>query len=163
MILVTLGTQDKPFDRLIRAVEKQIDNGTIKDDVIVQAGVTQYKSDKMNIVDYIPIDDFDDIIKKADLIISHAGVGSIITGLKYNKKVIATARLKKYGEHVNDHQIQILDNFSENGYILKLEDFDRLDKVLEISKTFKPKKYESNTGNFIENVKDEIEILLKSI
>lgn len=163
MILVTLGTQDKPFERLIKAVEKQIDNGNIVDEVIVQSGSTRYKSNKMKIIDYIPIDEFDDIIKKANLIITHAGVGSIITGLKNNKKVIAAARLKIYGEHVNDHQKQILDNFSDNGYILKLDDFDKLDEILKKSKEFQPKKYVSNTESFVQKLKSEIELFLRKI
>lgn len=163
MILVTLGTQDKPFERLIKAVEKQIEEGNIRDEVIVQAGSTIYKSEKMKIVDYIQIDEFDDMIKKADLVITHAGVGSILTALRYNKKVIATARLKMYGEHVNDHQIQILENFSENGYILKLDDVDKLGEMINNSKGFQPKKYMSNTDNFVKNVKNEIQVLLKNV
>lgn len=163
MVLVTLGTQDKPFERLIRAVEKQIDNGNITDEVVVQAGSTKYKSDKMKIVDYFPIEEFDDIINKASIIISHAGVGSIITALKNNKKVIAAARLKMYGEHVNDHQKQILENFSQNGYILKLDDFDKLDEVLLQLKDFQPREYKSNTENFVKNVKREIKFLLKNV
>ena len=66
----------------------------------------------MKIFDLIPMDEFDEMIKKCDLLITHGGVGSIITGLKNNKKVIAAARLSKYNEHVNDHQLQIIDNFS---------------------------------------------------
>ena len=95
--------------------------------------------------------------KSCDILITHAGVGSIITGLKHNKRVIAAARLKKYKEHTNDHQLQIVDNFSKSGYILPLNDFDKLDKVLIKAKSFKPKKYESNTENFIELIKDFID------
>ena len=62
MILVTLGTQDKEFPRLIQAVEKQIELGNIKDEVIVQAGSTKYKSNKMKIVDYIPIKEFSSLL-----------------------------------------------------------------------------------------------------
>ncbi|MBP5684253.1 MAG: exopolysaccharide biosynthesis protein [Bacilli bacterium] len=157
MILVTLGTQDKSFKRLLEAVEKQIDNGTIKDKVVVQAGLTKYQSDKMEIFDFIPVSKFDDLIKSCDILITHAGVGSIITGLKNNKKVIAAARLKKYHEHTNDHQLQIVDNFAKSGYILPLDNFDELDKVLQKAKKFKPKAYESNTKNFVKLIKDYID------
>ena len=157
MIFVTLGTQDKPFERLIKAVENQIINGNIKDEVIVQAGYTKYESDKMKILQYIPIEEFEKYIKKADIIISHAGVGSIIAGLENDKKIIAAARLKKYGEHVNDHQMQILDNFSESGYILKLEKFEELDKALE---RYTPKKFKSNNINFVNQLRNEMQNLL---
>lgn len=157
MILITLGTQDKPFYRLLEAVQKQLDNKVINEEVIVQAGCSSdFKSKDMKIFDLIPMDEFDKMIEKCDILITHGGVGSIITGLKNNKKVIAAARLEKYKEHVNDHQLQIIENFSNSGYILPLDNFDDLDKVLNKIKKFKPKKYKSNTSNFIKLLRNEI-------
>lgn len=150
MILVTLGTQDKKFTRLLEAIQKQIDNKKINEKVIVQAGCTSnFKSKDMEIFDLIPMNEFDEKIKECDILITHGGVGSIITGLKNNKIVIAAPRLKKYNEHVNDHQLQIVENFAKEGYILYLEDFDNLDKLLIEAKKFKPKKFKSNTSNII--------------
>lgn len=157
MLLVTLGTQDKPFTRLLIAVEKQIQAGNIQEEVIVQAGSTAYESDKMKIIDYIPVEEFNGFIEKADIVITHGGVGSIITGLKEGKKVIAAARLKEFGEHTNDHQLQIIENFTSQGYILALEDFDKLGEVLEKAKSFIPKDFKSNTSYFIEQLHKEIE------
>ena len=159
MILIALGTQDKPFYRLLQAVQKQIDNKKIKDKIIVQAGCSSdFKSNDMEIFDLIPIDEFDKLIEECDVLITHGGVGTIITGLKNNKKVIAAARLEKYGEHVNDHQLQIIENFTNAGYILSLNNFDELDKVLKNIKSFKPKKYKSNTKKFIEIIEKEINL-----
>lgn len=149
MILVTLGTQDKEFRRLLDAIQRQIDNGTIKEKVVVQAGCTKYESKDMEIFDLIPVDEFKKAIKKADLIITHGGVGSIMEGVKNNKKIIAAPRLKKYNEHVNDHQLQIIDTFTEMGYILPLKDFNMLGKLLKKIEKFQPKKFESNTNNMI--------------
>ena len=149
MILVTLGTQDKPFTRLLDAVLREIEKGNIKDEVIVQAGCTNYETDKMKIFDLIPMEEFDTLMKKCDLLITHGGVGSIITGLKCNKKVIAVPRLAKYGEHVNDHQKQIIEKFSANGNIIGIEHLDDLGEALKKVKKFKPKKYKSNTNNMI--------------
>lgn len=157
MILVTLGTQDKSFTRLLDAIQKQIDLGNIKDKVIVQAGCTKYKSKDMQILDLIPYDEFEKYIKECDLLITHGGVGSIITGLKNKKKVIAAARLAKYKEHTNDHQLQIIKNLSVSGYILPLDDFDKLDEVLISAKTFKPKAYKSNTDNMIKLISNYID------
>lgn len=148
MILVTLGTQDKSFVRLLTAIQKQIDLGNIKERVVVQAGCTKFNSHDMEIFDLIPMEDFDKLIFECDLLITHGGVGSIISGLNKNKKVIAAARLAKYKEHVNDHQLQIIENFSRKGYILKLEDFDKLNEVIDEAVTFKPNKYNSNAENF---------------
>jgi len=157
MILVTLGTQDKSFRRLLEAIDNEISKGNIKDEVIVQAGCTKYKSDNMEILDLIPINEFDNYIKKCDILITHGGVGSIITGLKNNKVVIAAPRLAKYKEHINDHQMQIVDNFSESGFIIPLYEFDKLDIALKKAKTFKAKKYKSNTSNMIKMIKNYID------
>ena len=157
MILVTLGTQDKEFTRLLKAIDKEIKNGVITDKVVVQAGCTKYKSENMEMFDLIPANEFDEYIKKADLIITHGGAGSILTGVKNNKKIIAAARLAKYKEHVNDHQKQIIKEFSEQGYIMELKDFNKLGKLIQKSKSFKPKKFISNTDNMINLVSDYIE------
>ena len=157
LILVTLGTQDKPFIRLIKAVEKQVELGNIKEEVVVQAGCTKYKSNLIEVFDYISIDEFNNYIDKANIIITHAGVGTIINGLKKGKKLIVAARLKKYKEHVNDHQLQILENFSQDGYILPLEDFYKLNDVIELSKEFVPREFVSNNDSFIANLIKEID------
>ena len=157
MILVTLGTQDKKFTRLLEAVQKQIDNGNIKEEVIVQAGCTNFESKNMKIFDLIDHDKFCDLINKCSLLITHGGVGSIINGMKNNKVVIAAPRLLKYKEHVNDHQLQIIENFSNEGYIIPLMNFDELDKALEIAKKSKPKKFQSNTLNMVNIIKDYID------
>lgn len=157
MILITLGTQDKQFTRLLNVVQEQIDKGNIKDKVIVQAGHTKYNSKDMEIFDLIDREKFSDLIKDCDLLITHGGVGSIITGLQNNKKVIVAPRLSKYDEHMNDHQIQITENFSKVGYILPLYENDDLEKVLENVKTFKPRKFKSNTNHMIKIISDFID------
>lgn len=157
MILVTLGTQDKDFSRLLKAIDNEIEKKHITDKVIVQAGTTKYESNNMEIFDLISKDELSKLVEECDLLITHGGVGSILDGIKNNKKIIAAARLKKYKEHTNDHQKQIVKTFAEKGYILELKDFSKLDKVLEKAKTFKPKKFKSNTKNFVKMIDDYIE------
>ena len=157
MILVTLGTQDKKFYRLLDIIQNAIDNGKIKDKVVVQAGYSSdYKSNDMEIFDLIPIAKFQKLVKECDFLITHGGVGSIITGLKANKKIIAVPRLKKYKEHTNDHQVQIVDNFANDGYILKMNETDSLSDVLRNLDSFVPKKYKSNNNNFVKVIDKEI-------
>lgn len=157
MIFVTLGTQDKSFHRLLQAIDKEIEKGTIKEKVIVQAGYTKYESKNMEIFDLISQDEFEKLIDQCDLLITHAGVGSILTAIKKGKKVIGAARLKKYKEHTNDHQKQIIKEFSNQGYILELRDFNQLGKLVKKSKTFTPKKFESNTHNMIHLIEEIID------
>ena len=163
MILVTLGTQDKPFGRLLEAVEKQIENGNIQEEVIAQVGSTPYTSYRMKIIPYIPVENFSAMLEKANFVITHAGVGSIIEGLKKKKKMIVAARKKEYGEHVNNHQEQILENFSQSGYIIPLTDFDKLGEVIQQLKDFTPREFQSNQTKFVEGLEIQIENLLNSL
>lgn len=157
MILVTLGTQDKSFHRLLEIIQEQININNIKEKVIIQAGYTKFESKDMDIFDLIDVESLNRLIKKADIVITHGGVGSILTALKYNKKIIAVARLKKYKEHTNDHQKQIIDIMHKDGFILKYEEENNFAEILENIKNFKPKKYISNTSNIINALSKFIE------
>ena len=160
MIFVTLGTQDKPFKRLLKAVERQIILGNITEEVIVQSGCTDYKSDKMKIINYMDGEEFNKNLKAARVIITHAGVGTIIKALEENKKVIAAARKSVFGEHVNNHQEQILDYFEIKGYILALRRFRKLNEVLDKIDGFTPQKFSSNNQVFCKYLEEEIENIL---
>lgn len=153
MILVTLGTQDKSFVRLLEALEEQLEKGLIQDKVIVQSGYTQFKSKYMQVVPYWAQEELDQMRQNADVIISHGGVGSILDCLKYGKKVIGAARLKEYGEHINDHQTEILEKFSDDDYILYARDLGRIHQMIEEAKYFTPKAYPFDNKGLILRIK----------
>lgn len=157
MILVTLGTQKEQFTRLLDYIEKS----KIKDEIIVQAGYTKFDSKKMKIFDFISYDEMEEYINKCDVVITHAGTGSVLTPLKKGKKVIICPRLAKYHEHVDDHQVELAEVFSEEGYVLELNEDNNLDDLMKKLKKFKPKEYVSNTDNFIEKLQKEIANYLK--
>lgn len=153
MILVTLGTQKEQFTRLLDYIE----NSNIKDKIIVQSGHTKYESKKMEIFDFIPYEEMEKYIDEADIIITHAGTGSVLTPLKKGKKVIVCARLEKYEEHIDNHQQELVEVFREEGYVLELNEENNIDDLIKKAKYFKPKKYVSNTDNFINKLKREID------
>lgn len=157
--LVILGTQDKVFPRLLKNIEKQIELGNLKGEVIVQAGNTKFESKNMEIFDFISMNKFDKLLKECDLVITHGGVGTILSALRKNKKVIVVPRLQKYKEHENDHQLEIMEEFSKLGYILPCKNPKNLDKILEQIKEFKPKKYISNNNKMIKLIEDYIDNL----
>lgn len=159
MILITLGTQDKSFQRLLEEVDRLINKGLIKDKVVVQAGSTKYKSTNMEIFDLIDPDTFNDLIKKSKFVITHAGVGTILSAILAGKKVIAVPRLKKYKEHVNDHQLEIIKAFSKDKYILGIEDVSHLEKAIKKIKTFKPAKYQETRDDLVNYIDNYIESL----
>ena len=111
----------------------------------------------MLIFDLIPMDEFDKLVSECRILITHAGVGSILTGLKNNKKVIAVPRLAKYNEHTNDHQLDITNEFYKRGYLLKVDNMNELGDILKNIDKFEPKKYVSNTKNMVKLIEDYID------
>ena len=157
MTLVLLGTQNNSFHRLLEEVEKNIKNKTIQEEVIVQAGYTKFESKNMKIIDLMSKEELAEYQDKASLIITHGGVGSIISSIEKGKKVIAVPRLKKYKEHVNDHQLDIINSFNDAGYIIGIQEVSELPKALEMAKKFIPQKYVQNTGKILQIVGDFID------
>ena len=158
MILVVLGTQDKRFERLLKVVEDAIDQGWIKEEVMVQAGCTIYDCNKMNIVDYVDMTTFEQWMKDCRLLITHGGVGTIMSALRNKKPVIACARLAKYGEHHNDHQCEIIDTFYEKGYLIPLRDGESLKEALSSAENFVVGDVESNNHKMIELLMNYLEL-----
>lgn len=159
MIFVILGTQDKPFSRLLNALEKEIKKENIKEKVIVQAGSTKYKSKYMEIHDYLDMKSFNKYINDADYIITHGGVGAILDSIKKNKKVLVVPREQKYDEHENDHQIQITERFTKMGYILSCMNTKDISLKIQELKDFKPKKFVSNNKKLISKIEEYIDNL----
>lgn len=155
MIFVTVGTSKQDFSRLIREIDKLIDGKVINDEVVVQSNLCMYKPKNFVINSQLSKREYQLYLKKCDLIITHGGVGSIMDGLKNNKKVIAFPRLAKYSEAVNDHQVEIINEFKKMNYILtgKISD---LDKILIDVKSFVPNNYKSNNKLFNNLVLEEI-------
>ena len=156
MILVLLGTQNNSFIRLLEAIQKNIDNKVITDEVIVQAGFTKFESKDMKVIDFIDKEELSKLQDRADLIITHGGVGSIISSLKKGKKVIVVPRLKKYGEHVNNHQIQIARRFEQEGYVKHVINLKHLEKVIKSIDSFTPRPYENDESNVLTIIENYI-------
>ena len=157
MIFVTVGSQKFQFNRLLEKVDELIDKGKITDKVFAQIGVSDYKPKNYKYIDFMSQNEFDKKIEEADLIITHAGTGVIVNSVKKGKKVIGVPRLSKYGEHVDDHQIQLIDEFSKLNFIESCNDVDSLDKAIENFKVKKYDKYVSNTEKIIKNIEKFIE------
>ncbi len=149
-IFVTVGTQEQPFSRLFEMIEKVDFPATY----VMQTGTVDYCNNKYKTSAYI--EDFAKEISEADIIITHGGVGSILTSLKANKKVIVVPRLAKYGEHVNDHQIEITAEYVNKGLILMAQTVEELNTALNNIDNFKPEKFISNNQNFIEQLEEII-------
>ena len=152
MILVTCGTQQQQFTRLFEYVEQL----NIDDEVIMQLGHTQFNTRHQS---YDFSTSFEEDIKRADIIITHGGVGTIMNGLLNNKKVIVVPRLSKYNEHVDDHQLEITSKLTNLGYIYSANSFEELKKLVDNidQLTFKP--YISTNKEFNQKLNSLLEEL----
>lgn len=157
MILVMLGTQDNSFHRLLEEVDKLIKKKVIQEKVIAQVGHTKYESKNMEIFDLLPKEELEKYQKQASLIITHGGAGSIITSLKLRKKVIAVPRKHEYGEHVNNHQEEIVTMFNQKGYIIGINDVKELRQAIKKAKDFIPEEYKPNNEKMLKIIENFIE------
>lgn len=158
MIFVMLGTQNNSFHRLLEEIDKLLNKKIIQEEVIVQAGYTEYKpqNENMKIIDFMPREELDKLEQNANFIITHGGVGSIITSLEKGKKVIAMPRLHEYGEHVNNHQTEIVEKFQKNGNIIGIKSLEELEEAIKKIKDFEPKPYVENNKKMLEIIENFI-------
>ena len=143
MIFITLGTQKQSFKRLLDEIEscKILDN----EEIIAQVGYTKFVSEKIKTIEFLETDEFNKYIENSEFVITHGGVGSIFSAILKNKKVIAMPRLKKYNEHIDDHQIEICEKLAMMGYIIN----------------YNPDKYKSEEN--CTNLEQEINFLRSNI
>lgn len=159
MIFITLGSQKFQFDRLLRAVDELVENGTITQEVFAQTGASTYIPKHFPSKPYLNTDDFKETIRRADIVITHGGTGAIVNAVKLSKKVIVVPRLKQYGEHVDDHQLQIMRTFADLNLVLPCADIGMLPQKLDAAQQMTFRAYQSNTHTIIESISGYIESL----
>jgi len=115
MIFATVGTQ-LPFDRMIRAIDEWSALSG-RSDILAQIGVSDFRPRHIQWVQSLRPAEFDRRFSEADLIISHAGMGTIITALELGKPIIVVPRRADLGEHRNDHQLATAKRFADMGLV----------------------------------------------
>lgn len=131
MIFVTIGTQE-PFDRLVKAVD-EIARELDGIEFVAQISHTNYQAQYMKTFDFMPPDQFDKYFSEAEIIISHAGMGTIISALVKEKPLIILPRLVRYREHRSDHQVATANVFKQLDYVHVANDENHLkQKVFDI-------------------------------
>lgn len=159
MIFVTLGSQKFQFDRLLKKVDELIEAGTIRDTVIAQTGASEYTPKHYEYVKFMDRERFADTIDKCSVVITHGGTGVIIGAVKKGKKVIAVPRLARYGEHVDDHQLQLLHQFDDLKIICACYDVDKLGDYYSRLDAMEFRPYVSNTQNIIASIEEYLHSL----
>ena len=152
MIFVTLGSQKFPFNRLLQKIDGLIEDGIITEPVFAQTGASDYVPKHYAYKPFLDREEFARQMSLCDTVITHGGTGAIIGAVKKGKKVIAVPRLARYGEHVDDHQLQLIGQFREQNLICGLQDCEELGSALQYVQTAEFQTYTSNTEKIIAHI-----------
>jgi UDP-N-acetylglucosamine transferase subunit ALG13 len=123
MIFVTVGTQ-LPFERMLRQVDTALTN--IDMEVVYQVGPSEYKPSKGILHEYMSSEEYKLILSKSDVVIGHAGMGTIITSLEYSIPVILFPRMHELNEHRNDHQVATANKFGDTNGVFVANTSDEI-------------------------------------
>ena len=157
MIFVTVGSQKFQFDRLLKAVDELVAGGTVHNGAFAQTGACTYVPQHMDHEAFIDREEFRARMDACDVVVTHGGTGAIIGAVKDGKKVIAMPRRAEFGEHVDDHQAEIVRQFGEMGLIEPCMDPADLSEAYAraLEKTYLP--YQSNTVRFCADLSEYID------
>lgn len=142
MIYVAFGTHERPFHRLAQEMERLIKDGLIKEVVIAQTGFTEQPVGGAVCRRFFSPNEVEENIRKCDVFVTHAGAGSCITALRMGKPAVIVPRRKSFGEHSDDHQLQIAGEMKKYGAII-VEDIKDLWPSIERARKTEMKKVES--------------------
>ena len=164
MIFVTVGTHEQPFDRLLKCIDKMLEEGKIKDKVIIQKGYTDFEPKYGEAYKLISYTDMQKYINEADIVVTHGGPASFIAPLAVGKIPIVVPRKKEFNEHVNDHQLEFSKEVEKRmGNIIVAETDEEIEDAIlnykeKVAKITNLNK--SNNKNFNEALIKEIESIL---
>lgn len=156
MIFITMGSQKFQFNRLLEALDNLARDGKLTEEMIAQSGACTYEPEFIRCEPFMDADRFNECMNSADLIIAHAGTGTIIKAVKAGKKVVVVPRLARYGEHVDDHQTEIAGMFDEMDLIVACKDCDELERKIAEVREKKLREYVSNTEKIIASIDEYI-------
>ena len=144
-IFVTVGNSKKIFPRLLNELEKL--KLYLNVPVVIQHGHTMCNFAEFTCYPFLDERCYLKFIERSDLIISHAGAGSIISALKFKKNLILVPRQLKFDEHINDHQLELAKFVEENGLGDVVYEIEHLKDVITINlEKSHSMKYRSNLG-----------------
>jgi len=139
-LFVPLGTQKFPFNRLVESLNALVRDGKYTPgEIVIQSSVYEERP-LFKFLKMIPNDQFNDLIHRAETVLTHSGVNSIITCMRLHKPLVIVPRMKKYGEHVDNHQIEIANLMHERFGVSMVTDMNELEAALisPATRNYKP-------------------------
>ncbi|UCC38818.1 MAG: hypothetical protein JSV96_13485 [Candidatus Aminicenantes bacterium] len=131
MIFVTVGTDQHPFDRLVKEIDLIKEKGIIEEDVFIQTGSSRAKPEFCEYSEFLPFDQIVEKMKGARIIITHGGPGSIMPAIHYGKVPIVISRKKKFNEAVDDHQVSFTKKLEEKKQVIASYDVEELEEKIK--------------------------------
>jgi UDP-N-acetylglucosamine transferase subunit ALG13 len=154
-----VGSQKFQFNRLLEEMDRvMIEQSLDKTSVFGQIGESTYNPQNFNYTKFLDKKDFDNNLEQCNLLITHGGTGSIINGLKKNKKIIAVPRDKKFAEHIDNHQYEIIEQFAEAKLIYPLYNIENIGEVIKNIGEHEFNLYESNTERFVKELESQVQL-----
>lgn len=152
-LFVPLGTQKFPFGRLITALNELVDKGVYAPEEIVMQSTMYPVDPKFKHVGLIPADEFNGYMQEAEVVITHSGVNSIISCMQLGKPLVVVPRLHEYGEHVDNHQVEIAELMATKYDVLTLMDMKDLESTINAARTHEYKQWQSHRNELVEKLK----------
>jgi UDP-N-acetylglucosamine--N-acetylmuramyl-(pentapeptide) pyrophosphoryl-undecaprenol N-acetylglucosamine transferase len=131
---VALGTHWQPFTRLMVMVEEAVETGLLPVPVTAQVGEFSYPSRRVTTVPSLPPDDLAELMRTSEIVICHGGAGIIATAIRAGRRPLALARRAGDGEHIDDHQQEIVSKLGSLGLVAPLE-HGVTDRALAVGRT----------------------------
>ncbi|MEK6970131.1 MAG: glycosyltransferase [archaeon] len=124
MIFVSVGTHPQTFNRLLDGMARLVDQGIIREEVVIQSGTTPFTHPKMKVTSFMSIETFEKTLAGCTLFVTHAGEGNIGTALQMGKPFIIMPRLQSKGEHTDDHQLELATAVGKRGDAVVTDSLD---------------------------------------
>lgn len=128
MIFVTVGTHSDGFERLVKAADRYA--ATTERRVLIQRGASRYCPEHAESFDFAPGNEIEALSRSAEIIVTHAGAGSLLTSLAASANVVVVPRQRRHGEHMDDHQIELATALHQAGRVRMVLDLEELPLVL---------------------------------
>jgi beta-1,4-N-acetylglucosaminyltransferase len=113
VIVVTVGTNEAAFDRLVAA----LDDVPPGEELIAQCGSSLLRPSRASCVDFLPFEEVVKLVRRARVVVTHAGAGSTMVALANRKRPIVVPRLRRYGEAVDDHQVHFAQRLADRDLV----------------------------------------------
>lgn len=154
MIFVTVGTHEQQFNRLIKEVDRLKGEGLIQDDIFIQTGFSDYEPVHCKWKKLISYDEMNRYMDEANIIITHGGPATFMGVIFKGKRPIVVPRQEKFGEHVNDHQMEFCNKVKWKYPIIVINDIEKLVTNLRNDKS--EIKINSNNKEFCRRLEERI-------